>query len=613
MLENGGLLLPQTIITIAGKEAKVRLINARTKNINIKDYPDCIEPLHMFEDGNDLVLTILGKTYQPDPVFMTFTSEDDEKVNEIKVRVKTLTDKEFFIVFCLQANYHHGWDPSWLPQFYPDLIGGDPGYIARKKAGKVGPGVFSSAYKYLIDASDAEQYNIRFKPLEKIYHEYGVPISWLIDEIVAEELAAKIVNWHEKYGDTFSILPTSFFYKNEVNFNTDRPFIEAKRLLRKTRTETIKAFNKRRFSRYPLVAGIDQWVGSIGTNFVDAALDLGLKGLWGMGWDHEECDGSMYHRGAPWNAYKPSRYQFRIPIRENEKYELFLFQWTVRDLVNTLHLSPFGSTIYSTDPDDLRSNDIIKQKKPHYMMELLYNYLKNMKHNEYFVFIIHQEDHDSHFQENNEYLEEFLVQLTEEKPPGVVIATLEEVVQWLCIKYPDNEAPWQLLELEDPLEPKMRSSIREKRMMRILQKYDPEDDDELEKIIVEHFPTSKLPTHIAYFDRDIMFLGYKPYHLPIQLWDYRLQEEWCVNEIGQYPLSILPKIDILEEHMDKTYSVRFLSNKFYSQLPWIIWNPRFQLKKGVSKELAMQSEKVIIFFMNVQAGENKFDFSDLIS
>jgi hypothetical protein len=86
-----------------------------------------------------------------------------------------------------------------------------------------------------------------------------------------------------------------------------------------------------------------------------------------------------------------------------------------------------------------------------------------------------------------------------------------------------------------------------------------------------------------------------------------------VNERGQYPLSILPKRDILEEHMDKTYSVRFLSNKFYSQLPWIVWNPRFQLKKGVSKELAMQSERVIIFFMNVQAGENKFDFSDIIS
>lgn len=608
------VFFPQAIVAIAGREAKVRVYNARRVKIAIEACPDCIEVLHIFEDGEDLVFTVLGRSYHPDRVPITFSLEQEASTTRVDVPVRVFTGKEFFVVACVQSNYHKGWDCSWLPQFYPDMVNGEPGFIARKKAGKVGPGVSGSSHEYLHDASTAKrEYGIDFTPLETIFHDNGVPVSWLIDKPVAEQLAPRIVAWHAAHGDAFSVLPTSYFQDNAVNFNIEKTPEETKKRLKNTLNGVHEVFKNAGFPRYASVAGIDTWLGSIGSNFVRAAMDLGLRGLWGMGWDHEGRNGGMHHRGAPWEAYKPSKYQYRVPARENERFELFLFQWTVRDLVNTLHLSPQGATIFSSNPDDLKLSGIIKQRRPNnFIMEMLSNYHKNMKYNDYFVFIVHQADHDAHDQESNLFLKEFIEELVNEGPPGIVLATLEEVAQWLSIRYPDNEAPSQLLELDDPLDPGMRELLRETRMPTILQVYDPQDDDELARILVEHFPMGRLPVHLAYFDRDMMFLGYKPRHLPVQFWDYRLQDEWIQPEDGQYPMSILPRVDVFEEVNDGTYKVSFISDKFLARMPWIVWNPRFTLKPGVSGGVARQTDNAVVFFINVQAGENRFDFSPLI-
>ncbi len=611
-MHNGDVLFPQAIVAIAGKEAKVRLINAGTVKIGIKSYPDCIEPLHMFMDGNDFILTLLGKAYHPDIDYAIFTVGEGEAIREVKVPVRTFTDREFFVVFCLQANYHKGWDPSWLPQFYPEKTNGEPGHVARKRAGKVGPGVFGSSYMYLYDDSEAHKYGISFTPLERILHEKHIPVTWLVDAPVAEKMAGKIKAWHETFDDAFAVLPTSYFYENAVNYNIQKSQDETRALLQETADGVSRAFNKSGYSAYASVAGIDQWIGSVGTNFVQAAMSLGFKGLWGMGWDHERCDTSMYHRGAPWDAYKPSMKQFRIPARDTERFELFLFQWTVRDLVNTLHLSPQGSTIFSTDLDDLRANGITNQVKPHYMTELLYDYLKNMKYNDHFIFLVHQEDHDAHYEEDNLFIKAFLDRVFEEQLPGITFATLEEVAQWLAIKYPDSEVPSQLLELEDPLDPRLRKAFREKRMMNILQIYDPADDDELARVVAEHFPDKKLPLHICYYDRSMLFLSYKPYRLPVQMWDYRRREEWGVVEDGQYPMAVLPKVTIIDESTRVGYKLKLVSDKFFSNLPWIVWDPPFKLDPDFGQDRAVATDHAIVFFLNVQAGENVYDLSHML-
>jgi hypothetical protein len=611
-MHNGDVLFPQTIVAIAGKEARVRLINAGTVKIGIKVIPDCIEPLHMFVDGDDFVLTLLGKAYHPDVDYAIFTVGEGETIRDVKVPVRIFTDREFFVVFCLQANYHRGWDPSWLPQFYPEKANGEPGFVARKRAGKVGPDVFGSSYMYLFDDGEARQYGISFTPLERILHERRIPVTWLVDAPVAEKMAVKIKAWHETFGDSFAVLPTSCFYENAINFNTQKTQDEAEALLQETADGVSKAFSQNGYPAYASVAGIDQWIGSVGTNFVRAALSLGFRGLWGMGWDHERCDTSMYHRGAPWDTYKPSKHQFRIPARENERFELFLFQRTVRDLVNALHLSPQGATVFSTDPDGLRANGIIKQVKPHYMAELLYGYLKNMKYNDHFIFIVHQEDHDAHHEENNQFIKSFLDTLFEENLPGVTFATLEEVSQWLAIKYPDNDAPFQVLELDDPLDPRLRATIRKRRMKNIRQVYDPADDEELARIMKEHFPDKKLPLHLCFYDRSMLFLSYKPHRLPVQMWDYRLREEWGVAEDGQYPLAILPKVTVIDESTREGYKLRLVSNKFFSNLPWIVWDPPFKLDPVIERDHAIATDHAIVFFLNVQAGENCYDLSHML-
>ncbi|MBD3188867.1 hypothetical protein GF325_18710, partial [Candidatus Bathyarchaeota archaeon] len=581
------ILFPQTIVTIAGREAKVRLINAGNHSIEIKHYPDCVEPLHMFIDGKDLVLTLLGKSYSPEREKIIFYIDSGENGTERTIPVRTLTDREFFIVFCLQANFHIGWDPSWLPQYYPELRNGKPMHVAKQEAGVVGEQAFGSSYMYLYENSDCMKKGIDFVPLEKIYHDHGIPISWLIDQHVANEMAGRIISWSKEHGDTYSILPTSYSYDNAVNYNIEKTAEDAKSLLQGTRYEVMQAFIEHDYPRYPNTCGIDQWVGSIGSNFVKAAIDLGFKGVWGMGWDHLHRNTSMFHRGAPWNAYKPSRFQFRIPSRKNEKFELFLFQWTVRDLVNTLHLSPHGSAIFSTDPDDLRLNGIINQEKPHYILELLYNYSRNMKYNDYFVFLIHQEDHDAHFKENNQFFLSFIEALQEDEPPGLTYATLDEVAQWLAIKYPDNKTPSQILELEDPLLPWVKQEVMMDKEQAINQVYDPDDEIEKKRVMAEHFPKSeKLPLHVAYFNRDMLLLGYKPYHIPFLYWDYTRLDEWSVPEDGQYPPENLPKINLIDENAIGGYEITFTSTKYFAKLPWIVWKPKFSLKEGVPGTVA---------------------------
>jgi hypothetical protein len=225
---------------------------------------------------------------------------------------------------------------------------------------------------------------------------------------------------------------------------------------------------------------------------------------------------------------------------------------------------------------------------------------------------VHQEDHDAHYEENNLFLKAFLDKVFEEQLPGITFATLEEVAQWLAIKYPDNAVPHQVLELEDPLDPRLRKVIREKRRMNILQVYDPADDEELARVMNEHFPDKKLPLHLCFYDRSMLFLTYKPHHLPVQMWDYRLREEWSVAEDGQYPMAILPKVTIAEESTREGYKLKLVSNKFFSSLPWIVWDPPFKLDQATDRHQAIATDHAIVFFLNVQAGENDYDLSSMV-
>jgi hypothetical protein len=96
------------------------------------------------------------------------------------------------------------------------------------------------------------------------------------------------------------------------------------------------------------------------------------------------------------------------------------------------------------------------------------------------------------------------------------------------------------------------------------------------------------------------------------MWDYRRREEWGVAEDGQYPLAILPKVTIVEESTREGYKLKLVSDKFFSDLPWIVWNPPFKLDPATERDRAIATDHVIIFFLNVQAGENAYDLSNLL-
>jgi hypothetical protein len=536
-------LFPQYIIAIAGKEAKIRLVNASKTTFSIKQCPPCIKPQHMFVDGNDIVLTILGKTYQPEPDVLVFSAGEGDDVEDIPVKVRTLTDHELFVVFCME----------------------------------------------------------QLAPIEKTVHDANLPISWLLDLQAAVDLAARVVEWHGQHGDSYAVLLPDL----DASLSAD----ETRSLLQAARDQIIRSFEVSGFPRYASVVGSRQT--AIGSALVKASADAGLKGIWGIAWDQNCYEPGTCNRGAPWDVYKPSRYQMRIPARENEQNDLFIFPESTVDLLNAIHLSPRGASIFCTNLGTKPSKSLIHQARPNYLMELLRSSADNMKRNDFLTFVVHipargpEEDINA----IQEYIGNFVNQISAEGPSGTTYATLEEIAQWLAIKYPDNEVPKQVLELNDPLEPATRLAIRDEYLTDIQDLYDPASPDELEQIMNEHFPASKLPPHVAFYDRDMMFVGYRPHRIPTAFYNYRTPEEWLIAEDGQYPQTILPKVVILDEQRAEGYTLKIVSDRFFSGLPWIVWNPPFAIDQGTPKSEAIQTENAAIFFLNVQAGENEFDLS----
>lgn len=337
--------------------------------------------------------------------------------------------REFFVVMVLSSNHHDGWDPLCY------LFGNTPEQLDLE--------------------GDAW---IKLRQLEKMYHMRNIPVTWLIDDKVAAKAAKQITEWHTRYGDDYGVLPSSHIHHTAVNLNFERTASEVTEFVNSARECTEHCFDF-----FTTTFAVDQWIGSVGGQFTEAAYRAGLNGLWGVGFDHRTCDTSMYHRGCPWDVYKPHRENFRIPA--GHPSTLWMFQWTTRDALLAMHSpddGPSGSVIFSTDPDDQRVSGIMSAQ-PDYWPEVFRGYRANFAAqqrepdddstlfnpgvNDFFCFLVHQEDHDCHFPENADFLRRLLDSIGD----TATYATMEEVSAWLNLKYAPEQSPTQVLYLEDHL------------------------------------------------------------------------------------------------------------------------------------------------------------------
>ena len=253
--------VPQKVVGVVGRESSVVVKGAA--NVELVKIDDCAEFLGAERSSDGVVLRFVGKEKGRGSV----TIEAGGRTYAVPVAV--FGEREFFVAMVISSNSHLGLDPE-------NNIRG----VEHPSLHNVtGHGFFKTC-----------------RTLEPIYHGHGVPITWLIDGVVAEDAREKLDEFHEQYGDDYGLMPSSYFHHNSQNYNIEKSQDEVDGILKQA-LDTLESH----FDRYTTVMGVDQWIGSVGSRFVRSAEYLGLRGVWGLGYDHYTCDTSMFHRGRPWD------------------------------------------------------------------------------------------------------------------------------------------------------------------------------------------------------------------------------------------------------------------------------------------------------------------------
>lgn len=497
---------------------------------------------------------------------------------EFAIPAAIFRPREFFLCMVLSSNYHYGWDPLCY------LFGGTPEQLDLE--GDAWP---------------------KLRQLERMYHQRGIPVTWLIDEKVAAKAAESIRRWHIEHGDDYGVMPTSYIHHCAVNYNHTLSEDEAARFMRETLERT-----EAHFDWYPTVFAVDQFIGSIGSRFAEGAYRLGLEGLWGVGFDHRTCDTSMYHRGCPWDIYKPDRGNYRIPAGHPSR--LWMFQWTTRDCWLSLHSpdsGPSGAVIFSTDPDDQRVSRILFEQ-PTYWRDFFRGYRENfpmageadsrpaaeetpLALNDVFCFLIHQEDHDCHFPENADLLRGFLDAVAGE----ATFATLDEVVAWLNCRYAPEEHPAQVMYVEDHL----RCHSKVVWYAGVEKPADWPGEGET------------YPPGLVYYDAGMMWCANEGEALPWRFFDYRPRTPVAENEV--YPETDLRReitcegLTVTREGEARVVRAILHSSRAFPSVPLIAWRALDascgMLPIRVPGGIAIREHLVV--FPALEAGENAIAIS----
>lgn len=547
-----GIKLCSKVVAIEGMVsfAECRVQHVDDKNLDIRNVPEHLEYLGYRLEKERLILSFKG--LKPGRGRLEVELEG----RTLLIPTVVFKTREFFLSMVISSNFHYGFDPENM------IRGGNDDSLRH---------VCGHGFKKTC------------RTLEPLYHKYGLPVTWLVDPEAARDGKGEFEHFHHTFGDDYGVMPTSYFHHNSKNFNRDNTVDETVAMLKKAIEGVEESFDY-----YTDIVGIDQWVGGVGKNFVKACEILGKKGIWGLGYDHFTCDTSMFHRGCPWDMYKPDRENIKIPCSYSS--DLWGFQWTTRDIINTVHTptGASGSVIFSTDPDDIRPTNIMQSQRDYYT-RMLREYRDNMKYNDYFVFLVHQEDHEAHIEEDNLYLENFIRDVIEDVTP----ATLQEIIMWLNIKYAKDEHPSQVLYLEDPL------TCQEEVLWVRGDVVKPDDWASY---------NGKYPPHGAFYNRDYQIILKKPDRRPYRVYNYKAA--YNIMETDSYPEERYPDIEIIDEKLEKQgeawmYTAKLYSDEECESYPLVIWDLPQGLLEEIGNSTIIHTHKYILLFLTLSQGQNE--------
>jgi len=457
-----------------------------------------------------------------------------QAVTEI-VATRIFGRRELFLCVVTTSNFHWG----FAPQNLADL---DAGHGSIDGDPLVHHGHAYASSRYMAQGA----------------HAAGLPVTWVIDGVVAEHAAAELTAFHRQHGDDLALMPSSLWYGNSINFNLERSPAQAERVLRGTSDTIVNACAAQGWRPELTVAGIDQWVGSLGTSWIAAARAMGLRGVWGMAFDHASCDGSMFHEGCPWDAYRVSADNFRFPGAGPGPWA---FPWTSRDLVNAMLDYPTRSVWYSTDPDDIEHCGI-RAAQPDYFDRLIRHYSGNLGTSDFACFVVHNEDHDAHRTWAQAYLERFYQHL----PPGTVPATLDEVARWLDLRFADGSHPAQLLELDDPL----TCHAQVVATLTSTTSRGGQGNDFVPPACWTSLDGHN-PSVVCQYDLSSRWMAQQGRRVPDQYIDYTRRDGF--SETGATPKELLPVLSAWSERDEGSHvAVSFQADRPFARLPLLFWH-----------------------------------------
>lgn len=558
---NATLDLLQKLILVEHESHSIRLCGPAADRLTVTNCPEDIElegPPVQEEQG--WLLTMRARSRRTAYLSLTVEIILDGETRSQNIPTRIFGVKEQFLCMVTTSNFHWGYNPSKVKEIERT---GEP-----RLHNVYGDPVMCHGHAFESSVYMAEG-----------CHRHEAPMTWLIDADVAQAGAKLLSGWHQMHGDDVGVLPSSYFHHNPVNYNVDFTIEDTARMLRHHREAIKEAMSRQDWLMHPQVLGVDQWVGGIGSNFLQAAKELGFGAFWGICFDHETCDSSMYHEGAPWDAYRLRGDNFRYPTADSDA--LWAFAWTSRDLVNSFLEYPGASVYYSTDPDDIRVAGIMGNQDD-YWTRIHEGFVRNA-HNDFTCFVIHNEDHDAHRETSQSYIGQYLSRL----PEGTVAATLEEVRQWLELRYPQGRHPSQLLELADPLT--CHDAVAAKR-----HKGNPP----------AHWGKADghNPGVLCYYGVDARWMAREGERTPAQYIDYEATGGFA--ETGTSPKKPIPVLSDWQETRKitpegETLAVSFTADLEFGRLPLIWWD---------RPELAgdARTARTVIRYADVVKGRNEF-------
>jgi len=271
---------------------------------------------------------------------------------------------------------------------------------------------------------------------------------------------------------------------------------------------------------------------------------------------------------------------------------LWGYTWTAYDLCNSFLEYPSSGAFYNAE------GGLIHAHQSDYTMRNLQTRIENMDSSDFSCFVFHDEDHDIWRPDLLAALRRFLSAAPKDR---ITPATLEEVTQWLDLRFADGSHPVNLIEAVDPvtchdaLLPERNKLLTECPGFPCNIGWTPPHPPHWKSV------NGHNPSVLLYYGADARWAAVEGERVPRQFIDYTKFDG--VTETGPAPKEMLPRLsDWREEWVtddgQRRLRVSFRADRAFLLMPLVFWD-RPELRGQ------LQTRRTRVVFASVEPGLNE--------